>query len=148
MNRVDITNPFSHSTNRGIGNGLIILAILLWAFLPYSIWKKKQFSDGAAIAIAHIIRYEGAPIISYRSKSGDVVTATLDGWRPGDLKKGDVEIAYSLKDPQRVELTSDLWTGQVVLAILALFFGTIGWLMRTGRMVAGPLKTSGMKIGL
>jgi hypothetical protein len=149
MAYIDVTHSFSDNTNRRIGNGLVILALLLSICLPYSFWQKKQFANSAEIAVARIVENTGAPKISFRNKSGEIITTKLSGWRPKNLKEDDeVEIAYSLKDPQRVELMSNLWTGPLVIALSAIVIGTIGRLMRRGILVGGPLKQSRIKIGL
>lgn len=141
MAYIDITHPFSSPVNRRIGNCLIFLGLLLWIWLPYSYWQQKQFAVGAIIVTGRIIQNDGAPLVTFRTASGDTVTVKLIGWRPGDLKKGDeIEVAYSPKNPQRLEEESSIWTGQWVIAIFALVSTAIGLLTRKGLAVWGPLK--------
>jgi hypothetical protein len=112
MTDIDITHQFNEATNRRIGNVLIIIGIMLWTWLPYSLWEKKQFADNAAIVTGRIISNQGAPEVMFVLKTGETMKAKMYGWRPRDLKQGDVvEIVYSLKDPQKIELESNLGLG-------------------------------------
>jgi hypothetical protein len=148
MANSDVTHQFSRATNRRIANTLIILGMLLWIWTPYSYWKKLQFANGSANAVAQVIGHEGAPVIVFHDRSGRAITTTLTGWRPSKLGRGQqVEIAYSPEHPEQVELKSHLWTGQWISAVLATILCIIGWLMRKGIIVAGPLRQSRVRAG-
>jgi hypothetical protein len=148
MNSSDVTHQFSRATNRRVANSLIALGILLWIWLPYSYWKNLQFANGAVSAVAQIIADHGAPVVVFHDRSGNTVTAVLNGWRPKKLAIGRrIEILYSAKHPEQVALKSDLWAGQWITAISAMVLCIFGWLMRRGIIVSGPLRQSRVRIG-
>lgn len=84
MTDIDITHQFNEATNRRIGNVLIIIGIMLWTWLPYSLWEKKQFADNAAIVTGRIISNQGAPEVTFVLKTGETMKAKMYGWRPRD----------------------------------------------------------------
>jgi hypothetical protein len=148
MTDVDITQPFSPPANHRIGSALVIFGILLLALLPYSLLKKKHFSDGAAIVTGRIIKNEGAPEISFQVKTGELISVTFTGFR-SDLKKDDeVEVVYSLDNPENLELKTHLWFRELAIGISGIILISVGWLTRMGLLVWGPLKQSRVKIGL
>ncbi len=139
----NITHQFSSATNRRVANFLIALGVLLWIWLPYSYWKNLQFANGSVSTVAQIIADHGAPVIVFHDRSGNTVTAVLNGWRPTKLAVGQrIEILYSAKHPEQVALKSRLWAGQWLIAISAVVLCTFGWLMRKGIIVCGPLRQS------
>jgi hypothetical protein len=144
MDTSNVTHQFSRATNRRVANGLITLGVLLWTWLPYSYWKNLQFANGSVSAVAQIIADHGAPVIVFHDRSGNTVTAVLDGWRPKKLAIGRrIEIVYSAKHPEQVALKSHLWRGQWLTGISAMVLCAFGWLMRKGMIVGGPLGNQG-----
>jgi hypothetical protein len=131
-----------------VANSLIVLGMLLWIWMPFATWKKLQFANDSAGAVAQVIGREGAPLIVFHDRAGRTISTSLDGWRPGKLEAGQhIEIVYSAKHPEKVELKSHLWTGQWVHALLATVLCITGWLMRKGTIVSGPLEQSRVRTG-
>ena len=138
-----ITHQFSRITNRRLANTLIVLGMLLRIWTPSSYWERLQFANASVSTVAQVIGQQGAPLILFQDGAGRTITTMLDGWRPSKLERGKhVEIAYSPKHPEQVELKSHLWTGQWVSAVLATVLCVIGWLMRKGIIVSGPFRQS------
>jgi len=148
MNDNDVTNAFSPRTNRRVANVLLAVGAALMLWFPYSTWTQLQFSTAAVDAVGTIIQQDGRIDVNFVTQSGAAVTTRLTGWRRKNHAHLErVHIVYHPRDPRQVMLWSSVWMGPVFSLIFSIATMTIGWRLRSGAMVVGPLRQSRVRIG-
>jgi hypothetical protein len=140
MTKPHVPRQLTLKTFHRIGSGMIMVGILLMALGAYLYWEKRSFLERSATTVGRVVRNKGGPFIEFHTLSGDTVLAKLTGSHPKTMRHDEVvEIVYSVDAPRKVVLKARQWYGLWFCAVFGCAHLFIGWVMRKGTTVVGPV---------